>query len=67
MSDEQYEKALEKSIDETIPHLKDILRECRIEKDTDGYWKGDLEQIKHNVFEIAKHLGINTKELNSED
>ncbi len=42
---------------EVIPHLKDILREC-----SNG---GDLQQIEHDVFEIATHLGIETEELSN--
>ena len=38
-----------------IEHLKDILDECN-----NGI---DIEQIKHNVYEIAEHLDINIEEL----
>lgn len=37
------------------PHLKDILSECNS--------KTDIEQIRHNVFEIAEHLGIDTGDI----
>ena len=44
--------------DDVLCHLKDILSECNIEKNTDGYFEIDTEQIKHNVFEIVEHLGL---------
>lgn len=57
MEKNKMEKISLKTEEEVIPHLKDILAEC-----SNG---GDLQQIEHNVFEIATHLGIKSEELSN--
>ncbi len=48
---------------EVKPHLQDILNECEVEKESDGYFNTDLKQIIHNVFEIGHHLGMTDEEI----
>ena len=45
---------INKEKEEIILHLKDILNEC-------NSGKIDINQVKHNVFEIAEHLEIELK------
>ena len=47
---------MERAIKEIIPHLFDILKECRTSC-------LDKDQIIHNVYEISEHLGIDLNEI----